>query len=67
MSKVRISDEDRQLLKLLSKDINRTAYHGGIGDRAGRYLGLLDRLIDEPGWDVNFPSAKDLNEAGSKR
>ncbi len=52
-----LTDEDRTLLKQLSKDINRTAYHGGLGrQRAGKYLGLLDRLIDEPSWDCNWPT-----------
>lgn len=55
-----LSDEERTLLKQLSKDINRTAYHCGIGGRAGKCLGLLDKLINEPGWELRFLSAAEL-------
>lgn len=42
----RLSPADVDLLKQLSKAINRTAYHGGIGlEESGKYLGLLDRII----------------------
>lgn len=57
---VELTDDERELLKHLSKDINRTAYHGGIGERAPRYLGLLDKLIGEPGWELRFPSAAEI-------
>jgi len=63
--RIDLSDDERELLKHLSKDINRTAYHGGIGERAERYLGLLDKLIGEPGWELRFPSAGELGKSDS--
>jgi len=56
-----LTADERELLKHLSKDINRTAYFGGIGSRAPRYLNLLDKLIGEPGWELRFPSAAEIS------
>lgn len=64
---IELSDEERELLKLLSKDINRTSYHGGIGPRASRYLGLLDKMIGEPGWELRFPSAAEVAAEPERR
>ena len=43
---LRLSAVDIDKLKALSKAINRTAYHGGLGlEESGKYLGLLDRIL----------------------
>ena len=43
---LRLPDADIEKLKVLSKAINRTAYHGGIGlEESGKYLALLDRIV----------------------
>jgi hypothetical protein len=43
---MRLSDADIEKLKALSKAINHTAYHGGLGlEESGKYLGLLDRIL----------------------
>ena len=43
---LRLSDADIEKLRALSKAINRTAYHGGLGlEESGKYLGLLDRIL----------------------
>lgn len=47
---MKLSDEDIILLRQLSKAINRTAYHGGLGlKESGKYLGLLDRIAQAQG------------------
>ena len=43
---LRLADADVDKLRALSKAINRTAYHGGLGlEESGKYLGLLDRIL----------------------
>lgn len=50
---LRLPDADLAKLKDLSKAINRTAYHGGIGlEESGKYLGLLDRILAIHGQEV---------------
>ena len=50
---LRLPAADIEKLKDLSKVINRTAYHGGIGlEESGKYLALLDRILALHGQEV---------------
>lgn len=50
---LRLSAADIEKLKALSKAINRTAYHGGLGlEESGKYLGLLDRILAMHGQEI---------------
>lgn len=50
---VTLPDEDLRLLAQLSKAINKSAYHGGLGmTESGKYIGLLDRIIRAHDTDV---------------
>jgi len=43
---VKLSLDDLQSLAELSKQINRTAYHGGLGHTESiRYIGVIDRIL----------------------
>lgn len=51
---IQLDDDDLMLLAMLSKTINRTAYHGGldvwrsdgsINMAVGKFIGLIDRIL----------------------
>lgn len=45
---VLFDENDVWLVKACIRDINRTAYHGGLGlHESGKYIGILDRIISE--------------------
>jgi hypothetical protein len=51
---MKLSDSDLRLIAKLSKSINRTAYHDGLGlEESGKYLGVLDRILAAHGTSVD--------------